>query len=274
MNVEVYTPSESDPLRVTVDRVGHRFALEGVIHADRGDYAFAGREFKLTAGSVTFLPEQPDPMIQLSARHEVPRRTREALVVLVSVGGTLAEPKVSLSSNVQPPIAESDLLSYLAFGRESSSLLTSEGSGVIGDALGGLGILAEQQLAGLGLSAVTQAFVSNLESEGMKAGLDVFRVRPRAIPDELNFAGYFRNLVRSIDVEAGEYLTPRLFVAVEGTVGAGRLPGLRAEYVTPRGFSWITTWGSRFLPPVPTLDELTARSVYVFGSFLTWQKRF
>ena len=273
MNVEVYTPEEADPLRISVDRVAHRFMLEGVINADRGDYSFAGREFKLTTGSVTFLAEAPDPMLQLSARHEVPRRTREALVILVSVGGTLAQPKVSLSSNVEPKIPESDLLSYLAFGRESSSLRTREGSGVVGDALGGLGVLAEQQLAGLGLSAVTQAFVSNLESEGMEAGLDVFRVRPRAVPDELNFTSYFQNLLRTIDIEAGEYIGSRLFVAARGAVNGG-VPGLRAEYITPRGFSWITSWESRFFAPVPTLDELTAQRVRVLGSFITWQRRF
>src|SRR6185436_4489117 len=242
MNVEVYTPDEEDALRVSIDHATRQYVLEGVIHADRGDYTFAGREFKLSTGSVTFLPEQSDPILQLSARHEVPRRTREALVILVSVGGTLKTPKVSLSSNLQPPVAESDLLSYLAFGQESSSLLTGEGSGIAGDALGGLGSLLAPQLAGLGLGAITQTFVSNIESEGMNAGLDVFRVRPRAIPDELNFQGYFQSLIRSIDVEAGEYLTPRLFAAVEGTVGTQGLPGLRLEYFTPRGFSWVTTW--------------------------------
>ncbi|MSR37196.1 MAG: hypothetical protein EXR95_11245 [Gemmatimonadetes bacterium] len=274
MNVEVYTPGDIDALHVTIDPETYEFVLDGVIHADRGDYTFAGREFKLTTGSVTFLSEQKDPFLQLSARHEVPRRGREALTVLVSIGGTLSEPRLTLSSNVEPPIAESDLLSYLAFGSESSSLLTGEGSGVIGDALGGLGIIAEQQLAGLGLGALTQAVFSNLESEGMKAGLDVFRVRPRALPDELNFTGYFQNLVRSVDIQAGEYLTPKLFVAIQGQVGGGVIPGARVEYLTETGISWITTWEPRFLPTIPSLEEAMARRTRVFGSFLQWSKRF
>ena len=37
-------------------------------------------------------------------------------------------PKLTLQSDAQPPISQSDLLSYLAFGRSSSSLLQNEGS--------------------------------------------------------------------------------------------------------------------------------------------------
>jgi hypothetical protein len=258
---------------VTIDHTTQQYVLEGVIHADRGDYTFAGREFKLTTGSLTFLPEASDPLVQLSGRFEVPRRTREALVILVNVSGTLKQPKVALSSNVQPPIAESDLLSYLAFGQESSALLGGEGSGIAGDALSGLGMLAGQQLAGLGLGAMMQAAFSNVERQGMQAGLDVFRIRPRSVPDELNFAGYFSSFLQTVDIEAGKYLTPNLFVAAQGTASA-RVPGLRVESVTPRGFSWITTWEPGWKPPVPTLDVLTAQPIRKFGSFLSWQGRF
>jgi hypothetical protein len=275
MNVEIYTPADADALHVTIDPNTLEFVLEGAINSDRGDYTFAGREFKLSTGSVTFLPEQgKDPILQLSARHEVPRRGREALTILIAISGTLSAPRLTLSSNVEPPIPESDLLSYVAFGRESSQLLTGEGSGVVGDALGGLGMLAEQQLGALGLGALTQAFFSNIEAEGMQAGLDVFRLRPTALPDELNFAGYFKNLARTVDVEAGEYLTPQLFVAVQGPIGAGALPGARVEYLTQRGFSWITTWEPRFLPIAPTLEDVTADRTRVFGSIFQWSRRF
>jgi len=274
MNVEVYTPENAGALRVTTDPITHELLFEGVIHADRGDYAFAGREFELTTGSVTFIGGRPDPMLQLSARHEVPRRGREALVILITIGGTLSEPKLSLSSNVQPPIAESDLLSYLAFGRESGSLLTGEGSGIVGDALGGLGVLAEQQLAGLGLGALTQGIFSNLERRGTAAGLDVFRVHPRALPDELNFAGY-DNILRSIDVKAGEYLNSEVFLSAEAQPGVGGVPALQLEWKRPDGFSWVTTWGPRFLPSIPSLDlVIEPRRTRSFGTFLLWERRF
>jgi translocation and assembly module TamB len=273
MNVEVYTPEDAGALRVTTDPITHELLFEGVINADRGDYSFAGREFELTTGSVTFVGGLPDPLLQLSARHEVPRRGREALVILIAIGGTLAEPKLSLSSNVQPPIAESDLLSYLAFGRESGSLLMDEGSGIMGDALGGLGVLAEQQLAGLGLGALSQGIFSNLERRGTAAGLDVFRVRPNARPDELNFAGY-QNVFESLQIEAGEYLNNELFLSAKAQPGAGGVPSLGLEWKRPDGFSWVTTWQHRFLPPVPALDVVDPRRTRAFATFLLWERRF
>src|SRR5690606_34217088 len=129
-------------------------------------------------------------------------------------------------------------------------------------------------LAGLGLGALTQTFVSNLERQGIDAGLDVFRVRPRALPDELNFQGYFDNPAQSIEVEAGEYIGSRWFAAVEGPVIAGATPGVRLEYLSPRGFTWITSFEPRYRPAVPTLDVLSADRVNGFGSFLTWRGRF
>ena len=96
----------------------------------------------------------------------------------------------------------------------------------------------------------------------------------RALPDELNFAGYFTNLVRSVDIQAGEYLMPGLFVAVQGQLGSGVVPGARVEYFTQRGFSWVTTWEPRFLPTIPTLEESIARRTRVFGSVIQWSRRF
>jgi hypothetical protein len=213
-------------------------------------------------------------MLQLSAQYEVPRRGREALTILINIGGYLRDPRLTLSSNAQPPLPQSDLISYLAFGRTSSSLLTPEGSGLSG---GGLGLLAQQQLAGLGLGAFTDALVRGIETQGTSAGLDVFRIRPGVLPDELNFGGYFQNLVRATQFEAGEYLTPHLFAAVEGRASARTLPGLRLEYETPSGWSWRTTWEPRYRPTEPTLAEISAaaaRQRRVFGSFLFWTKRF
>jgi len=194
-------------------------------------------------------------------------------MVLISVGGYLSAPRVTLSSNQQPPLPESDLLAYLAFGRETSSLLASEGSGLVGDELGALGILAEQQLAGLGIGALTEALFSTVEKRGSAAGFDVFRVRPGALPDELNYSGYFGNLLRAVELEGGEYFG-RFFVAGKVRPGGRALPGLRLEYQTPAGFSWITTWEPRYLPTRPSLELVQGTASQVFGTFFLWTRRF
>ncbi|MEO5510979.1 MAG: translocation/assembly module TamB domain-containing protein [Longimicrobiales bacterium] len=271
MNVEIYTPDDVDPLHVRVDNAKRAITLEGTINADRGEYTVAGRQFKLSTGSVTFLgAADVDPLLQLSAQYEVPRRNREALAILINIGGYMRAPRLTLSSNAQPPLPQSDLISYLAFGRASSSLLATEGSGIGG---GGLGFIAQQQLAGLGLGALTDALVRGFEDEGNKVGLDVFRIHPGVLPDELNFSGYFQNVFRSTQIEAGEYLTPKLFAAVEGRA-SGTLPGLRLEYETQNGFSWRATWEPRYRPSQPSLTEVQATQKRVFGSFFFFTRRF
>jgi translocation and assembly module TamB len=274
-NVEIYTPGDVDPLHVRVNNAKQAITLEGTVNADRGEYTLAGRTFKLTTGSVTFLgTDDLDPMLQLSAQYEVPRRSSEALTILINVGGYLYEPRITLSSNAQPPLAQSDLISYLAFGRTSTSLLSPEGSGIGG---GDLGIIAQQQLAGLGLGAFTDGLIRGFEKQGAHAGLDVFRIHPGTLPDELSFGGYFQNMLRSTQVEAGEYITPRLFAALEGHTNL-TVPGLRLEYETRHGFSWRATWEPRYLPIKPSLVDLSAATLAqqtrVLGLFLFWVRRF
>jgi hypothetical protein len=274
MNVEIYSPPDAQALVMRMTQGMPTLTLEGIINADRGEYTLAGRQFELTTGSVTFLGEpEPDPMLQLSAQHEVPQRGREALIILINIGGFLSQPRITLSSNAPTPIPESDLISYLAFGRSTSSLVALDGSGVTGDAAGGLGALAQQQLAGLGLGALTESLVKGLEEQARKARLDVFRVRPATLPSELSFNNYFQNVLRGTEIEAGSYVTPRLFVAADGRA-TGDWPGIRAEYETPTGFSWITTWQPRYLPSQPSLVERDATQTRVFGAFMYWTKRF
>jgi len=269
--VEIYTPTEGEPVRLTIDNAAQAVILEGTINADRGEYTLAGRQFELSSGSVTFLGNpSPDPLLQLSAQYQVPRRNREALIILINVGGYLSEPRISLSSNAQPPMPESDLISYLAFGRSSSSLLDPSGSGITGSELG---YLAEQQLAGLGLGAFVDASVSGLEQQGSKVGLDVFRVRPAPLPDELNISGYFGNVLRGMEVEAGKYLTPRFYLSARGRT-SGALPGLQLEWQRADGFSLDATWESGYLPQQPSLADESATQTRVFGAFLRWTRRF
>jgi translocation and assembly module TamB len=270
-NVEIYTPEDGSPVRLTVDNARQAIVLEGTINADRGEYIMAGRQFQLTTGSVTFLgTPEPDPLLQLSAQYQVPRRNQEALIIQINIGGYLSEPRITLSSNAQPPLPESDLISYLAFGRSSSSLIDQGGSGITGSELG---ILAEQQLAGLGLGAFVDASVSGLEEQGARAGLDVFRMHPAPLPDELTFGGYFQNLLRGMELEAGKYLTPRFYLSANGRT-SGAPPGLRLDWQRPDGWSWYVTWAPGYLPRQPSLADVQPTRTRVFGTFLRWTRRF
>lgn len=277
-NVEIYTPREAGALTVHMDRAAQALTLEGTVNTDRGEYTFAGRRIRLTHGAVVFRNETPfNPILQLTAEQEVRLATRPAFDIQLLIGGTLRAPKLVLESDAQPPIAESDLLSYFAFGEPTSSLLQPEsggsvagGSGAGGAVLGPLGAIATQQLGATAVGTV----VDQLELQTRQAfGLDVFNITPAPLPPELAVQGYL-NVFRGAQFEAGKYLTNRWFVAGRGRTAAV-LPGMQVQYRMQNGFEWLTSWEPRYLASPPTLttsqDPATTREL---GVFLQWLRRF
>lgn len=282
-NVEIYTPEEGgEPLTVAMDNRTRSLIVGGAIHVDRGEYEFSGRRLELTSGTITFLEQtELDPLLQLTATHEVPRPAGAPLVIQLNIGGRLSEPTLTLASNSEPPLPQSDLLSYLAFGEPSTSLLSPSssllaGGGGGGGGAGGLGAMASQQLAGLGLGALTAELVNDVEEAGDRAGLDVLRVSPADdLPEEVVFGGAFENILRGTEIEAGKYFSRRLFVSAQGRPSLETLPGMVVEYRTPSGLLWRTTWQPRYLPSAPSFDlNSTVEPTRVLGLFLLWNRRF
>jgi translocation and assembly module TamB len=276
-NIEIYTPPEVGPLRVRMNGGPAALALEGSINTDRGEYEFMSRRFRLTRGAVTFAGEPEfNPFVQLAAEHEVQVPGREAFSIRVVIDGTIDDLTVALESTAQPPISQTDLLSYLAFGREAASLLQQQGSslggaggGSTGDIVGNVAGMATQQLAAVALDAL----VSDLERDAARnLGLDVIRITPANLPAEV-FTGSYMDFLRGTEVEAGRYLTGRLFVAGQARPTFVQ-PGARVEYHTPFGFIWNTTWQPRYLASEPTLQQREPVRTSVFGSFLSREWRF
>jgi translocation and assembly module TamB len=275
-NVEIYTPPDVGPLRVVMNGADSDINLLGTINTDRGTYEFMSRRFNLTRGAVTFTGEgELNPFIQLAAEHEVRLPGREAFQVRVVIGGTLQDFALTLESTAQPPISQTDLLSYVAFGRDASSLLYQQGSGLTGQGDGAGGLvgnvagMAAQQLAAVALEAA----VNEIESEAMRElRLDVFRITPADLPAEM-FTGSYIDVLRGTEIEAGRYVSPRLFVAGQVRAGLNR-PGIRMEYWTPQGFQWHAAWQPRFLPSEPTLTDQDPRRAGVLGTFLFREWRF
>jgi hypothetical protein len=106
-------------------------------------------------------------------------------------------------------------------------------------------------------------------------GLDVFRVHPAPLPEELAFSGYFANFLRGTELVAGKYLTRRVFLAAQGRTTTESWPGFHLEYTARGGFSLEATWEPRFLPTEPSLAlDQQATSARAFGAFLFWRRRF
>lgn len=114
------------------DGSGARLALSDSLTVERGTYqlnlGIARPGFAVERGVVRFYGD-PDlePTLDISALHTV-RETRansnrQDVLIRVNIGGTIDRPTLTLSSADNPPLPESDMLSYLVTGEPAYTLL-------------------------------------------------------------------------------------------------------------------------------------------------------
>ena len=148
-----------------------RLALSDSLVVERGTYqlnlGIARPGFEVERGMVRFYGD-PDlePALDITALHTV-RETRansnrQDVRIRVSIGGTLDRPTLTLSSADNPPLPESDMLSYLVTGEPAYALL--------GTAYAEQGATLALRLAG-----------SYLSSRLAGGRFDVVQVEPTAI---------------------------------------------------------------------------------------------
>jgi translocation and assembly module TamB len=210
-------------LSVVWDRTIRSMVIVGEVNALRGGYSDFGRRFDVLGGSVGFdgTPEL-NPTLNIQAETRLRTSRGEPLDIVATVEGTLLEPRVSLSSDFQPPIAESDLVSYLLFGQPSYALLEGQGTTVSAG-------------VGLALGYATAALGSEL-TEGIPF-LDYVSVtaRPEG-PEGAAAVSASQNWATS--VEGGLYLNRDFFLGF-------RIPNLTNPSANQRPDVWTeyTGWG-------------------------------
>ena len=277
-NVEVYTDG---PMRVSV--VGDALTLTGAIDADRGEYTFLSKRFQIKRGSALFIgsPEL-NPTVQVTAEYVVKQPTGNTNI-RVLVGGTLDQPRISLESDAQPPLSQSDLLSYLAFGESSNSLLQFSQTSLTG---GNLVNVASARLAGVALGEA----LNQLEGDATrKLGVDVFNITPGDVPVNPGQSG-IQQFIVGTELEVGRYVNPRTFVTAIVSPGAvtcaGRNndedeagsscvpPGLTLTHRTSKGYRFETGYSPRYILGSPTLSGQRASGTGQFGAFIIREWRF
>jgi translocation and assembly module TamB len=223
-NVEAYTPR---PITVHIDRDKQAIVVDGTVSTDRGEYAVLGKRFTINKGEAVFIgtPEL-NPTLQAQGEYDVPVPGREAIAIQINIGGTLDSLRLTLASDAQPPISQSDLLSYLAFsvptsgltqqGQSSSSSLSGvQGSGGV---VGAAGSFVQNQLAGEAMGVLTDQVKGDL---ARALGADVLDISTSNnytdVAQTRSGAAFFQNT----QVEFGKYFTPRTFVAIQGSVAPG-----------------------------------------------------
>jgi len=280
-NVEIYSDGD---LRLRVDRAREALVLDGVVITDRGEYTFLGKRFQIKRGAVTFVNTQElDPDLQLTAEYEVAQAGREPLNIQIQIGGTLSAPKISLDSDAQPPIPQTELLSYLAFGNSTGSLPVIGGSTLTaatpgGGQVGAAANVATKRLAGVALGVMVDQAESNL---GRSLGADVLNITPGGeLSPELATQSGLQVFLNSTQFEFGKYFNRQLFVGLQTTPVFYRqqpyLPGFRVQYRFARtpGLSLEAVSQPRFFLFEPTLGQPDPQQYSPLGVYLVRQWRF
>ncbi len=272
-NIEVYSDGD---LGVHVNRAKETLVLDGVLLSERGEYTFMTRRFTIKRGSATFINStELNPTLQATGEYLVRQPNREAINIQIVVGGTLRSPNISLTSDAQPPIAQSDLLSYLAFGQSSSSLVQLEGSGLTNgsggsNVVGAGAALAGKQHAGVALGVLADQVAG---SAAQSLGADVFTITPADVQTDVG------NFLRATQFEFGKYIKSHTFIAVKSPLDPKALvrPGVQVvhRFGGLRGYRLETGVDTRYLLREPNLArDQNVATTSAFGAFLIREWRF
>jgi translocation and assembly module TamB len=173
----------------------------------RGDYDFAGRNFKLDRGVIRFQGESPpDPLLDIHASAQI-----QGLDASVIVTGTGLRPEITFAST--PPLPQDELLSRILFGTSITNLSAPE-------ALQLASAVAALQSGSGGLDPINAL--------RRAVGLDRLRIVPADVATGQKTA-----------IAAGKYITRKIFVEVV-TDGQG-YSATRVEYQMTRWLSLLST---------------------------------
>ncbi len=275
-NVEIFTDGE---LQVAINPVTGAVTLDGIVATERGQYEFLSKRFNIVRGSATFLGTSDlNPLLQAVAEYQIRQASNQALAIKLNIGGTLLRPRLSLESDAQPPIPQTDLISYLAFGSSSGSLLSQSGSGgstTGGALLGNAAALASRQISALGLGVALNSVEGGL---ARYLGADVLNITSTGVaPEVQNIFRGFGGFLLATELEYGRYFGTRSYAVLTltparfTTTASGNISpvGLRWEYRLPNNYRLETTFGPRFLLQSQTLDVQSANAFQNFGLFLS-----
>lgn len=185
-------------------------SIRGEARLVRGDYDFAGRNFRLTDGLIRFRGESPpDPLLDIEADAEV-----QGLTATVNVEGTGLNPRIRFSS--VPSLPQDELLSRILFGTSITNLSPAE-------ALQLGAAVASLQGGGGGLDPVNALRKA--------VGLDRLRILPADVATG-----------QGTSIAAGKNITRKLYVEVI-TDGQG-YTATQAEYRVTRWLSILSSISS------------------------------
>ena len=194
--------------------------IDGTLQALRGDYRLFNKRFEVSEGAIEFVGKPAmNPTLRIVALYNL-RTQKKPIEIQLIIGGTLEEMTLSLASDAEPPIPESDLLSYLMFGRPSYEITrSSEERSLLTD------VAADVPQAFLGY-----ALGSLLVGETGLAYIDVSRVNYWGGAESADYQQGVGPSFGATQVEVGWYLAPTVFVSVAQHLAGAVRPTVRLEW--------------------------------------------
>lgn len=261
-----------DDARVQIDgellvyRTGDDLRIYGDLAAERGAYTLEigplTREFEVVSGRVQFFGTSDfNPSLDITAAYRVQTAVGapvSVLNILVELTGTIQSPRIQLTSDTRPPLPESDLLSYLIFGRP-------------GFARGGVGGGLAQQLLVQELAG--NVLLSPIEQALLGAGIFDY-VRFTGRPTEIVglSPAALGSTFGSTAIEGGrELFSDELFFTVECTFG-GLVADARVGTLCGVGLDWqIDRQWSAGVSYEPLRQDLRLLPYLNFGEGILYQ---
>lgn len=185
------------------------------IEPRRGSFNFLGRQFLLDRGAVRFDGSWPPrPALDLEARHE-----RADIIAIMKIRGRVDNPEIMLES--LPPMPEDEILSFVLFGRNLSTITP----------------LQALQIASAARSMRGGGGVDFMEKARSSLGVDRLEFREQGGSEGGQAA-----------IAAGRYLSPGVYVELSRSLGSNGGTGMVIEYEIRRNLTIETDVGAAMRP--------------------------
>jgi translocation and assembly module TamB len=124
-------------------KYGGHIKIFGTANTVRGSYKILGKLFTIRRGTVSFRgQDEINPLLDIQALYEVSN-----VNAFINIVGTAKKPEIKFSSD--PPMEQSDILSYIVFGTSTDKIGSGERNSLQGIATGIAGGIAVNELKGV-----------------------------------------------------------------------------------------------------------------------------
>jgi autotransporter translocation and assembly factor TamB len=247
---------------VQLSKAAKTYTPSGTLDALRGTYTLkigpVTRDFTVERGSVRYFGDL-NAALDIQARHVVRAVRGEEIPVIAKITGTLYAPKVTLESTFNPPISETDLVSYLVTGYPANEAAD----------------LGKADALVTGLAYFSSALSSELERaliQDLGIPLDLIEIRPGLTSSTRNPS--------LTQLAAGWQLGQKTFI----TLNAGFCPenlgqftynnlGASLEFRFSREWS-LQTSIEPSLQSCRTEFGISTSNPYQIGSDIRWEREF